>query len=111
MTTEELAEAQSEAHAEFRELAVDYWGINKDNGKRSEIQALIHSQKILEDKCRDFMYKDRATSCPHYKTIEKLAKEDREVKTEKIKANAQVTATLIVQVFTLIGIIALAVLK
>ena len=35
MTTEELAEAQSEAHAEFRELAVDYWGINKDNGWRS----------------------------------------------------------------------------
>ena len=37
MTTEELAELQAEAHAEFRELAVDYWGINKDNGKRSEI--------------------------------------------------------------------------
>ena len=31
MTTEELAELQAEAHAEFRELAVDYWGINKDN--------------------------------------------------------------------------------
>ena len=30
MTTEELTEAQAEAHAEFRELAVDYWGINKD---------------------------------------------------------------------------------
>jgi len=111
MTTEELAEAQAEAHAEFRELAVDYWGINKDNGKRSEIQALIHSQKILEDKCRDFLYKERSETCPYYKTIEKLVKEDREVKTEKIKANAQVTATLIGQIFTLIGIIALAVLK
>lgn len=111
MDVAELAEAQAEAHAEFRELAVDYWGINKDNGKRSEIAALIHKQTVFEDKCRDFLYKDRATSCPHYKTIEKLVKEDREVKTEKIKANAQVTVTLIVQVFTLIGIVALAVLK
>lgn len=34
MTTE----AQAEAHAEFGETAVDYWGINKDNGKRSKIQ-------------------------------------------------------------------------
>ena len=29
MTTEELAEEQAEAHAEFRELAVDYLGIKK----------------------------------------------------------------------------------
>ena len=38
MDITELAEAQSEAHAEFGEPAVDYWGINKDNGKRSKIQ-------------------------------------------------------------------------
>ena len=37
MDITQLAELQAEAHAEFRELAVDYWGINKDNGKRSEI--------------------------------------------------------------------------
>jgi hypothetical protein len=111
MDVAELAEAQAEAHAEFRELAVDYWGINKDNGKRSEIAAIIHRQTVFEDKCREYLYKDRAITCPHSKTIEKLTKEDREVKTEKIKANAQVTATLIGQVFTLIGIVALAMLK
>ena len=111
MTTEELAEAQSEAHAEFRELAVDYWGINKDNGKRSEIQALIHSQKILEDKCRDFMYKDRSETCPYADVIHKLSKEDGEMKIAKLDRSTQITALLIGQTLTLIGIIITAVIK
>jgi len=111
MTTEELAEAQSEAHAEFRELAVDYWGINKDNGKRSEIQALIHSQKILEDKCRDFLYKDRSETCPYADVIHKLSKEDGEMKIAKLNGSTQITALLIGQTLTLIGIIITAVIK
>ena len=41
MDVSELAEAQAEAHAEFRELAVDYWGINKDNGKQLGINYII----------------------------------------------------------------------
>ena len=111
MDITELAEAQSEAHAEFRELAVDYWGINKDNGKRSEIQALIHSQKILEDKCRDFLYKERSETCPYADVIHKLSKEDGEMKIAKLNGSTQITALLIGQTLTLIGIIITAVIK
>ena len=111
MTTEELSEQVAEAHAEFRELAVDYWGINKDNGKRSEIQALIHSQKIIEDKCRDFLYKDRSETCPYADVIHKLAKEDGEMKIAKLNGSTQITALLIGQTLTLIGIVISAVLK
>ncbi len=111
MTTEELAEALAEAHAEFRELAVDYWGINKDNGKRSEIQAMIHRQTIFEDKCRDFLYKDRSETCPYADVIHKLSKEDGEMKIAKLNGSTQITALLIGQTLTLIGIVISAVLK
>jgi len=107
MTNDEISERLSECHAEFRELAVDYWGINKDNGKRAEIIALVEDLYKTKNLMKDYVAK-RAETCYGLKALEKLEKENSDMKIAKINGNYQVTATLIAQLLTLAGVVLVA---
>ena len=100
----------AEVHAEFRELAVDYWGINKDNGKRSEIVALVEDHYKTKNLMKDYLAK-RAETCLGLQAIKELQREDAELKVAKVNGSMQIKAMLIGQALTLIGIIITAVIK
>jgi hypothetical protein len=115
---ENLADNISKLWGAFRELAADYWGPNKDNGRRSEIAELRKENAALndrigtlEDSCRHYFDAQRAETC-----IGKKLLADHEAKhNEKREEEAEVkiaqgnNRTLIVQQWVQIaGLVAVA---
>jgi len=104
----------------FGELATDYWGPTKTNGKRSEIVAVVGELAELKIRLNHYIDAEREETCIGLKEFAKrdsfkaeIDTEVTEVEVAKINANAQrdvgkmqSRVTLIVQILTLIGVLA-----
>jgi hypothetical protein len=82
-----------------REIATDYWGPNKDNGKRSMV--LDHEKRLdsLEAAMKHFIDADRAKTCPIKPMLDEHKKDhDDEVEDEtEMRKTRENNRTLIVQ--------------
>lgn len=95
----------------FRELATDYWGPNKDNGKRSLV--LEHEQRLdaLEAACKHFVDAERVKTCPIKPMLDEHKNEHGEVKEDEkeMRKTKENNRTLIIQQYIQIaGIIIVA---
>jgi hypothetical protein len=89
-----------------RELAADYWGPNRDNGRRSEIadntrriQVVEGEQTALRGDLRHYLDAEREETCLGLKALaeheqhhEADAKEETDVEVAKIQAGGQIVA-------------------
>lgn len=107
------------------ELSTDYWGVNKDNGKRSELVQLKEEHGELKGRLLHYLDAEREQTCIGMKEFEKRDKfkseinqEVTEVKTAEIDADAkkdvakyQFLSNTVVQVLILAGVVFVAVFK
>jgi len=92
---------------EIREHAADWWGPNKQNGKRSEMVTLVQRVETLESshKHREDTREQNCLGLAAFnKFLELREVEEKEMKLEKIKA----AALMRVQWIQLLGIVVVA---
>ena len=104
----------------FGELATDYWGPTKTNGKRSEIVGVVGELAELKIRLNHYIDAEREETCIGLKEFAKrdafkaeIQEEVTEVKVAEINATAQTDVAkkqarvaLVVQILTLIGVLA-----
>jgi len=109
----------------FGELATDYWGPTKTNGKRSEIVAVVGELAELKIKLNHYIDAEREETCIGLREFAKrdafkaeIDTEVTEVKVAEINANShketvkwQTVVSLINQGLILAGIIFVAVMQ
>jgi len=109
----------------FRELAVDYWGPNRDNGRRSEVLEMLTELQELRERLRHYLDVERESTCIGMVEFAKrdafkaeIDTEVTEVKTAEINAGAvkstghgQVVGMIIVAVIQFGGLLVVALMK
>jgi len=109
----------------FRELAVDYWGPNRDNGRRSEVLDILTELRELRERLRHYLDVERKSTCIGMTEFAKrdsfkaeIETEVTEVETAKINAGAvkstghgQVAGMIIVALIQFGGLLVVALLK
>jgi len=109
----------------FGELATDYWGPTKTNGKRSEIVAVVGDLAELKIKLNHYIDAEREETCIGLKEFAKrdafkaeIEEEVAEVKTAEINAGAvketgqwQSIAMIVVAVIQFGGLLVVALAK
>lgn len=115
----------SELKCKFGELSTDYWGVRKDNGKRSELIQLKDDFSETKTRLLHYLDTEREQTCLGMKEFEKRDKfkaeinqEVTELKTAEIDAGAkkdvakyQFLSNTVVQVLILAGVVFVAVFK
>jgi len=95
----------------FRELAMDYWGPTKTNGRRSELAAVVSDVDDLKTRLAHYIDVEREKTCHGIAEIKRRdeiqsekTEEESEVKIAKIEAGSKSW----VQFLQLAGILAVA---
>lgn len=125
-SVDEQARAElSQLACRFGELAADYWGVNRNDGKRGELVQLLESHAELKTRLLHYLDAEREQTCLGLKEFEKrdkfkaeINKEVVELESAKVTAGAtrdvakyQMWSQTIIQMLVLIGVIFVAVFK
>ena len=109
----------------FRELAIDYWGPNRDNGRRSEVLDMLTDLQDLRERLRHYLDVERTLTCVGLQEFKKrdafkaeIQEEVTEVKVAEINAKSnrdvgkwKAWTDLVAQILTVGGVIFVAVMQ
>lgn len=94
---------------EFRELSSDYWGPNRDNGKRSDLIDIKNRLSEAEKKIKH--YEDtREQSCLGLAALAKYESNTEEEEADMTKARETNKTMILMQWIQMVGIVAAAVI-